>query len=497
MRLSIVFKFLGAIIGVITLWMIFPLGWSLLTSGDDLFALIESFAVSFTVAVALYLCGYNAVAEDMGGREAFLAVTLSWVIASAVGAMPYWLYGSVPTYADAYFEAMSGFTTTGSTVLVDIESVPHGILLWRALTHWLGGMGIIVLTLAVMPLLGIKSSQLFNAEAPGPVKEKLTPRIHQTAVLLWGIYVGLSAALTLLLLLGGMSFFDSLTHAFSAIATGGFSPRNGSIGHYGSAYFDWVLILFMFLSGASFALHYRVLVGKNPRLFWKDPEFCFYSGLILIASAAIALLLVFSGTFASFSDAARHAIFQVVSVVTTTGFITSDYESWPAGAQAIILLLMLLGGCAGSTSGGFKQIRALVLFRHSLREFRTRLSSRLVLPLRVGDHVLELPVISSCMAFFGAYLSVIVVASFLISLTGDDLLTAISSVVTTLGNGGPGFRGVGPSRSFAEQASFAKWVFSFCMLCGRLEIYTVLILFSAPFWQGTTLCLGSDRSCAS
>ena len=494
MRLSIVFKFLGAIIGIITFWMIFPLGWSLFTSGDDAFSLLESIGIGFTVAVTLYLCGYNAVSEDMGGREAFLAVTLSWVIASAIGALPYWIHESLPTYTDAYFEAMSGFTTTGSTVLTDIEAVPDGILLWRALTHWLGGMGIIVLTLAVMPLLGVKSSQLFNAESPGPIKEKLTPRIQQTAMLLWGIYVGLSCILTLLLLAGGMNLFDSLTHAFSAISTGGFSTKNASIGHYNSVYFDWILTLFMFLSGASFALHYRVLVGRKLGLFWKDPEFCFYTAVVSIASIVIALFLFFSKNYDSLTDAFRFATFQVVSIITTTGFVTSDYELWPMGAQAIILLLLLFGGCAGSTSGGFKLIRVLVILKHSLREFRTLLSSRIVLPLRIGNNVLELPVISSCMAFFGAYLSVIVVASFFISLTGDDLLTSISSVVTTLGNAGPGFRTVGPVRNFAGQTLTAKWIFSFCMLCGRLEIYTVLVLFSAPFWQGSTLCFSSKKA---
>ena len=494
MRLSIVLKFLGAITGIVTFWMVFPLGWSLFTASNDVFALLESMGIGFSVAIALYLSGYNARSEDMGGREAFLAVTLSWVIASAIGALPYWIHESLPTYTDAYFEAMSGFTTTGSTVMTDIQSVPNGILLWRSITHWPGGMGIIVLTLAVMPLLGIRSSQLFNAESPGPIKEKLTPRIQQTAMLLWGIYVGLSALLILLLLIGGMSFFDSLTHAFATISTGGFSTKNASVGHYDSAYFDWVITLFMFLSGASFALHYRVLVGKKIGLFWKDPEFRFYTVIVSIASIVIAFFLFFSKNYGSLADAFRFATFQVVSIITTTGFATADYELWPMGTQAIILLLMLLGGCAGSTSGGIKLIRVLVIGKHSMREFRTLLSSRIVLPLRIGDNVVELPVISSCMAFLGIYLSILVVASFLISLTGDDLLTCLSSVITTLGNTGPGFHAVGPSHNFSEQTLAAKWIFSFCMLCGRLELYTVLVLFSAPFWQETTFRFTSKKA---
>ncbi len=454
-------------------------------------AFIKAIAVGLSLSAILYAVSRKADMNKMGTREAFASVTLSWIIASAIGALPYFIHGSAPTYADAFFEAMSGFTTTGSTILTDMESLPHGLLLWRDLTHWLGGMGIIVLTLTIMPLLGIGGFQLFSAEAPGLIHEKLTPRVQQTAVILWSIYVLLTVAETALLMLGGMSLFDAITHSMGTIATGGFSPRNASVAHYQSAYIDWVITIFMFFSGANFVLHYQVIRGRTPKTFFRDPEFCFYLFSVGTISLLVSAGLYFSGTYAGFLDSLRYGSFQVVSIVTTTGFISADYELWPFFPQALLFTCLFLGGCAGSTAGAIKQIRLLVLCRHVGRQIRRTLSPRAVLPLRVGKNSLELHLVASCLAFFALYMLVFTVGVFCVTLFEPDLLTAISAVATTLGNVGPGFGKVGGLDNFSGQAVAAKWIYSFLMLCGRLELYTVLILFSRAFWSDGVIW--SDR----
>jgi trk system potassium uptake protein TrkH len=472
-RGAVVLKFLAVLNGVVSLTMLWPLGYALIDGTPDSGALSRAILLGLLFSAGLYLAGRRGRPEEMGPREALLCVTLSWILASAVGALPFWLSGALPHYTDAYFEAMSGFSTTGASVLTDIQATPRGLLFWRSLTHWLGGMGIIVLTLAVLPFLGVGGVELFKAEVPGPIAEKMTPRVRQTALILWGIYLLLSAVLTLLLLAGGMNLFESLTHMFGTMATGGFSPLNGSIGQYGSAYFDWVITIFMFLAGANFSLYYFALTGRADRLF-KDPELRFYAGVVLLSIVAVTALLLAEGRYARTGEAIRYAAFQVVSVITTTGFVTADYEKWPYGAQFILLLLMFVGGCAGSTGGAVKNVRILVLLKRVGVEVRRILHPRGVIPVRLGGQALE-------PAFL--YMSLFALASLLLCCLGMDPLSATGGVAATLGNVGPGLGTVGPMDNYASVPAAGKWILSACMLLGRLELFTVCVLLMPGTWR--------------
>jgi trk system potassium uptake protein TrkH len=377
---------------------------------------------------------------------------------------------------------MSGFTTTGATVLTDIQSNPRGILFWRDLTQCLGGMGIIVLSLAVLPFLKVGGMQLYKAEVPGPMPEKITPRVHQTALLLWGVYLLLSLIQTSALLLGGMNLFESLTHTFGTMATGGFSPLNGSIGQYGNAYFEWVIILFMFLAGTNFVLHLLVLRG-DLGAWWRNEEFRFYVKLLAVAVLLAAAFLFSSGTYEELSDSIRYGAFQVVSIVTTTGFVTADFGLWPNFLQYLLLLLMFVGGCAGSTVGGIKSMRIMVLVKHVKAELQRLLHPRAIFTVRIGGKVLEREVISSVTAFFVMYIGLFALAALAMAALGLDVQTAIASAAAAIGNIGPALGSVGPSSNYAHIPAAGKWILSFCMLLGRLEIYTVMMLFLPGTWR--------------
>lgn len=482
MRFSIVCKVLALVGAVVSLFMIWPMFWAIKDRSADLPPLFFSFCAGFLLSGLLFALGRNAPTAELGPKEAFAVVSLSWIVASAIGGLPFWLSGTVTTYTDGFFEAMSGFTTTGASVLTDIQSNPRGILFWRSLTHWLGGMGIIVLSLAVLPFLGVGGMQLYKAEVPGPIPEKLTPRVQQTALLLWIVYVLLSLAETLALSLGGMSLFESLTHTFGTMATGGFSPLNGSIGQYGNAYFDWVIIVFMFLAGANFVLHFLFLKGDR-KAFWRDAEFRFYTWLVLGATVLVTLFLIVDGSDGNPLTALRHAAFQVVSILTTTGFVTADYEQWPFFPQMLLLLLMFVGGCAGSTGGGLKNIRIMVIFRHAKAEMHTLLHPQGVFPIRVGGKVVDREVVGAITAFFLLYMALFAGGSLIMAALGLDVLTAMGSVIATLGNVGPGIGGVGPMDNYSAVPALGKWVLALLMLLGRLEIYTVLMLFLPGTWR--------------
>jgi trk system potassium uptake protein TrkH len=377
---------------------------------------------------------------------------------------------------------MSGFTTTGASVLTNIEANPRGILFWRSLTHWLGGMGIIVLSLAILPFLGVGGMQLFKAEVPGPVPEKLTPRIQQTAFLLWAVYVLLSLAETLLLMVAGMNLFDALTHTFGTMATGGFSPKNLSVGFYRSPFVDWIITVFMFLAGANFTLHYFALRGRLS-VFWKDEEFRFYTWITLFGTATVMAIHLAGNAYSSAGDALRFSAFQVVSILTTTGFVTADFEKWPAYTQLLLLVLMFVGGCAGSTGGGMKNIRILLLAKQAGAEIRRLLHPRSVIVPRIGGKVVEREAMNSVAVFFVVYMALFVGASLFMAGLGLDLVSAISSVAATLGNIGPGLGIVGPMDNYAAVPQAGKWILSACMLLGRLELFTVLMLFVPGTWR--------------
>ncbi len=430
-------------------------------------------------------------------REGFAIVALAWVVISLAGAIPFVASGVLDSFTDAFFETMSGFTTTGATILggagrPDIESLPHAFLFWRSLTHWLGGMGIIVLTLAILPILGVGGMQLFRAEVPGPSADKLTPRVRETARRLWLIYVGITFV-EVLLLLPAMGGFDAINHAFATMATGGFSTKNGSVGQFNSAYVDWVITGFMFLAGMNFALHFRLLRGKAITVI-HDTELRVYTAMMVAATLTMTLSLweplrsIMPGTAGSlgyegFGEALRFGAFQSASIMTTTGFATADYELWPPLAMAVIFILFFVGGMAGSTGGGVKVVRHVLLFKNSYKEIKQLIHPQALLNVRLNGKVVSQDVMRNVLSFIVLYLGLLSVGTVALGLVGVDLLTAFGAAISSVGNVGPGFGTLGPAENYAHLPDIAKWLLSFLMVAGRLEIFTMLIIFAPSFWR--------------
>ena len=462
---------------------------------DDMMAFV--YATIVTLCVGLILRFTIKPSEpELGIREGFAIVTLGWVVAAFFGSFPYLFAGifsiegrtSWVEFSFCYFESMSGFSTTGATVLTEIEHLSHAMLFWRSFSHWLGGMGIVVLAVAILPMLGVGGMQLFRAEAPGPQTDRLTPRIAQTAKLLWGVYILLSVVETLLLWLGDMTLFDALCHTFGTMATGGFSTKNQSIAHYNSVYIETVITVFMFLAGTNFALHYRALRG-DVKSYFKDTEFRFYCIVVFVGILLISWNIVrfknIDGQvpYDSVWDSIRYASFQVLSITSTTGYGTADFEMWPALSQFILITLMFYGGCAGSTGGGMKQIRFLLLIKQSGAEIKRLIFPHAILPIRVNDRVVPSEVLTHVLGFFFFFIGIFAIVTCIMSTLGLDLITAASCTIAAMGNIGPGLGDVGPLDNYAHIATAGKFILSFCMLLGRLEIYTVLILFSSNFWK--------------
>ncbi|MFQ5960710.1 MAG: TrkH family potassium uptake protein, partial [Candidatus Methylomirabilales bacterium] len=456
-----------------------PLLIAFVTGGAETLPLLFSLLCTGGAGLLTFLLTRRGT--GVGLREGFVIVTAGWVLFSAFGALPFYFAGMLPSYTDAYFEAMSGFTTTGATVLIDIEGQPLALHFWRSFIQWLGGMGIIVLSLAILPMLGVGGMQLYRAEVPGPVPDRLVPRIRQTAQLLWGIYILLSAAEVVVLFLLGMPFVDAVLHAFTTMATGGFSPKAASIGAYQSAAIDTALIVFMFLAGANFALHFRALRG-NVKVY-RDPEFRFYGMVVLIAVMGMTLIL-WQQVYPDLSSALRHGAFQVVSIVTTTGFVTADYGLWPFFAQFLLLGLMFLGGCAGSTGGAIKHIRGLLLFKVAYDHLYKLVNPKAVRHVKVGGSVIPKEILEGVHAFVLLYFFTFFVATASLTILDMDLVSAIGAVAATLGNVGPGLGMVGPAGSYAAVHPVGKWILSACMVLGRLELFTVFVLFSPDLWRG-------------
>ncbi len=418
--------------------------------------------------------------KTIGYREGFTMVTFGWIAATIFGALPFWLTGVIPEFADAFFESMSGFTTTGASILSDIESLPKSLLFWRSLTHWLGGMGIMVLFVALLSQLGAGGMQVFKAEAPGPITEKIKPRISATAKILWFTYVIMTIIETLILLAAGMNWFDALTHAFATMATGGFSTKNQSVAFFQNPVIEWTIAVFMFAAGANFALYYLAMKDKSLKNFWRSEEFKLYTFIVLLCTAVIWATLTPKYTPA---EALRLAAFQVTTIISTTGFATADYGFWPSLAKGVLLLLMLVGGCAGSTAGGMKVSRYLVLFKNSTLQLKKFFHPRAVFSLKIGGKGYSESVIISILQFFFLYVITVIIGTVTMTGFGLDLTSAITSVLATLGNIGPGFGAVGPAQNYGFLSSEAKYILSFFMLLGRLEIYTVLVLFIPMFWK--------------
>ena len=481
MRLKIVCHYLGLIIAILGLFMLIPLVWSLFYREPCW----QAFAISTGVCLGVGLLLWRLVpvgAGRLSRREAILLVTGGWILASVFGTLPYVLSGSFPSYLDAYFEAMSGFTTTGATVFSNVEGQFHGILMWRSLTQWLGGMGIITLFVALFPILGIGAAHLVEAEMPGPQAERLTPRIRDTAKTVWLLYLSFSILELALLYTAGMPIFDAMTVTFSTMPTGGFTPVNLSIGAYNSVFVELTVIFFMTLAGINFGLFYILMWKRQGGQFIRSPELKLYLTLLTATSILIAIdLSVNMGM--SLAEAFRHGGFQVVSIMTTTGFSTVNFDLWPSFAKSALLTLMIIGASGGSTGGALKVVRVLVLFKYAYRRILLAFNPHAVIPLKVGGSVLSESIISGIIGMTIVYFVIIIVGFLVMSIVGLDHVTALSSILATLGNVGPGLSLVGPMENYLFIPAIGKVVLIICMLVGRLELFTVLMLFAPSFWK--------------
>jgi len=474
MNLRGVLLLLGRILLALAAALVIPAVIAWFDEGPELRAFIASAAIA-GIAGLILARGFRQPHDfPFGRREAFILVAAAWVTASIVGALPY-LFVKGPGFGiDALFESASGFTTTGASILTDVESEADALLIWRAMTQWLGGMGIIVLGIAILPKLAIGGMELLGAEAPGPTAEKLTPRIAQTAKALWGIYASLTAIEAVILWLLGLRPVEAIAHAFATMATGGFSTRNASIAAFDSVAVDLVVTFFMVLAGANFALHFKV-VRRNPGALFGDPEFQLYIGILLGATILVATNLVAQAGYDILS-ALRYGLFQVTSIVTTTGFATAKFSAWPYFAAVLLFLLMFMGGCAGSTGGSVKVVRNVIVFRKLVTDLRGMIHPHAVLPVRLGHRAIPDDVVSSVTTFLILFLTLFTAGGLALVLLGLDPLTAFSASATCLGNVGPGFGVVGPDRTYASLTVAPKLILIAEMLVGRLEIYTVLIL---------------------
>lgn len=479
MNKQLIFRTLGLVLLCEAGAMVPPLAIALYLNEHDRWAFLTSIAIITITGIILIKRPVDT--EDVGYKEGFAIATFSWLLLAIFGAVPFYLAGAVPSYVNAFFETMSGFTTTGASVISDVESLPHGILFWRNLTQWLGGIGIIVLTLALIPSLKIAGLKLFRAEVPGPTKEKIVPGIIKTSRQLYVLYLTISVTALLSLKLAGLSWFDSFIHTFSTVSTAGFSNQNAGIASYNNPLVEWIIIFFMFIGGISFALHFHAF-RRNFRPLKQDRETRLYAIMTLTAMILIIINLTLGMNYNT-STAIRQSAFQVVSMVTTTGFATADYNQWPAFSKTILIILMFIGGCAGSTSGGIKQARLYILSKTVSRQITKLIHPQAVIHVRVGKHVINDTIVESVQTFFFIFLGIHLVSALLLAAMGLDLISAFSASVATLANIGPGLGIVGPASNFAEIPAAGKILLSFCMLLGRLELYTVLVVFNIRFWQ--------------
>ena len=463
-------------------WYFHPEGlthFQLMDGQSEFYAILSSGLFTFLIGLFTFVYTRKAT-KNTTKKEGYLVVSLSWIVISIFGSLPFYLSGYFVSYTDAFFETMSGFTTTGASILNDIEAVPQGLLFWRSLTHWIGGMGIIVLSLAILPLLGIGGMQLFSAESPGPTTDKIHPKVREMAKRLWAIYVILTLIQTGLLMLGDMSFFDSICHSFATMATGGFSTQNTSVAAY-SPYIQYVIIVFMILAGTNFALHYFMLKRKFSKVKSSE-EYQLYVGIIIGATLLIGLGLIFKMNL-GVEQAFRDSLFQVVSILTTTGFVTADYLLWPTGLWMLLFILFFVGGSAGSTGGGVKAVRILVLIKNSLLEFRRLIHPQAIIPVRLNHKPVPQKIVFVVISFFLFYLSTFALGVIVMAAIGLDFESAIGASASSLGNIGPALGSLGPVNNYANIPDIGKWFLSFLMLLGRLEIFTVLIVFSPTFWR--------------
>jgi trk system potassium uptake protein TrkH len=449
------------------------------SSGD---AILASCAITLVCGMVLRLIGFQEYERPIGKRESFLLVALTWVVLSAFGMLPYYLSGVLPDVSNAFFETMSGFTTTGSSTITNVDMAPRGILFWRSLTQWIGGIGISVFALALLPILGGNASFLYDAETTGITHDRFRPRVTQVAKRLWATYLLITGILAVLLYIGPMDMFDSVCHAMATLSTGGYSTKQASIAYWDSPYLEYVISLFMFIGGVNFSLIYFAFQGRPQKMF-KDEEFRWYFFIALSFVALVAVCLFFSGTISDVEKSFRTSLFQIVTLMTTTGFYTADYTDWGAFYSLVACLLMLFCACAGSTSGGIKIVRLIILCKNALNEFKLQVHPNAILPVRLNDTVVPVEVVTKMLAFMFLYLAILVFSFLVLSFTGMGFEETVGSAVSCMGNVGPGLGSLSPRGHFADIPDFSKWYLSFLMLTGRLELFTVLSLFMPAFWR--------------
>jgi len=476
----LVFQFLGLLLLIegVFMWLCIPV--SMLYNDHVLFPLAVSGLISIVSGGSTWLINRKA-RKSLSARDGFLIVSIGWILFSLFGSIPFILSGEIPSFTDAFFETVSGFTTTGASILDEIEVLSHGLLFWRSLTQWLGGMGIIVMSLAILPLLGVGGMQLFVAEVPGPAPDKLHPRIKETAKRLWAIYIIFTFTETLLLWIGGMKLFDAVCHSFTTMATGGYSTKTASLAYWDTPFIHYVVVIFMFLAGTNFTLSYFAM-HLNFKKVWRNEEFRYYAGFIIGFTLLLTLILSFTELLTG-EESFRHSLFQVVSIITTTGFVTFDYLSWIPLVGILLFMMMFLGGSAGSTGGGIKILRIVLLLKNSTMELKRLIHPNAVIPVRFNQNAVAPNILNNVFAFISFYIMTVIVGVIVMAAMGYDLGTSFGSVAATLGNIGPGIGLVGPVENYAHVPAFGKWFLSFLMLIGRLELFTVLILFSPGFWK--------------
>lgn len=479
MNYGIVIRVLGSLLLVVAAAMLIPLVISIGYGQNDTAAF--AICIAITALAGFLLSKVSIKSKTIKIKEGLTIVSLGWVVVSVFGALPFTISGSIGSFVDAFFETVSGFTTTGATIIDDIEALPYGILFWRSFTHWIGGMGILVFTVALLPAMGVGSFQIFKAESPGPITDKIVPRIKDTAKILYITYIGMTVLEIVLLKLGGMTLFESAVHTFGTVGTGGFSTRNASIGAFNSTYIHIVISVFMILAGTNFSLYFALYRGRWREVL-KDQELRFYLGIIA-ASVILISFNTYTSIFRDIGESLKHSFFQVSSIITTTGYATTNYDNWPTFSKGILFVLMFVGGCAGSTGGGMKSIRILVLLKLIKREIMKIFHPRAVVPVKIGQRSLTTDMLNSISSFFILYIVIFVVGTLLISLEGMDLVSSASSVAATLSNIGPGFGVVGPVHTFSQFSEISKLLMCGFMLMGRLELFTVIVLFTTKFWR--------------
>ncbi len=491
---QIIISFLGLTSMLNGVFMLFAVPFSIYHQENAKWGIL--YAGLITIALGFFMWFFNRDAEkNLQKKEGYIIVTFGWLILSLTGSLPYILSGAIPEFTNAFFETISGYSTTGASILTDIESIPKGILFWRSATHWIGGMGIIVLTIAILPLLGIGGMQLFMAEAPGPSADKMHPRITETAKRLWLIYFSLTITEFLLLRITGMGWFDAINHAMATLSTGGFSTKNASIAYWnGMPMVQYIITLFMFIAGTNFMITYFVFKGKWQRIL-KNEEFKWYF------FGAIGLVIVITLLIVQFQDPAlqttvnhpmpwgekesafRHAGFQVIAILTTTGFVTADFTMWNSFATMIIFSLFFIGGSAGSTSGGVKIVRHIMMIKSSLLELKKLLHPSAIIPVRYGGKAVHQSIIFNILSFFVLYMLIFIMSAIILTFLGLDFVSAIGAAASSLGNIGPAIGSLSPVDNYAHLSNAAKWFCTFLMLIGRLELFTVLILLTPYFWK--------------